>query len=129
MDEIISENNWHEMIDRAFESLPQMHRDAVKNVAIVVEDWPSDAQREELQLHCNETLLGLYTGVPLPQRQGRVNDLPPDVITLFRQPLMAESSDEKSLYANIHHTLWHEVAHYFGLDHEQIHTLENGAKN
>lgn len=122
----ISDEKFHEMIDRAFERLPQMHRDAVKNVAIVVEDWPSEVQREELQLHCNQTLLGLYTGVPLPKRQGRVNDLPPDVITLFKEPLLAESHDEESLYANIHHTLWHEVAHYFGLDHDQIHKLENG---
>lgn len=124
MEETISEKKWHELIDRAFESLPQIHRDAVKNVAIILEDWPNEQQRSELHLRCNQTLLGLYTGVPLPQRQGRVNDLPPDVITLFKEPLIAESSDEKSLYAHIHHTLWHEVAHYFGLNHEQIHKLE-----
>lgn len=119
----VTDEQFHEMVDRAFESLPRTHRDAVKNVAIIIEDFPSDAQRQELKLRCDQTLLGLYSGVPLPQRQGR-NDLPPDVITLFKMPLLAESSDEKELYANIHHTLWHEVAHYFGLDHSQIHALE-----
>lgn len=119
----ISDEAFHELIDKAFESLPPTHRDAVKNVAIIVEDFPSEEQREQLKLHCDQTLLGLYTGVPLSQRQGRT-DLPPDVITLFKQPLLADSTDEKTLYANIHHTLWHEVAHYFGLNHAQIHALE-----
>ena len=119
----VSDRYFHELIDRAFESLPPVHRDAVKNVAIVLEDDPSDAQRAELHLRGDQTLLGLYTGVSLPQRHGRT-DLPPDVITLFKQPLLAESTDEKTLYANIRHTLWHEVAHYFGLNHSQIDKLE-----
>ncbi len=119
----ISEEKFHELIDRAFESLPRTHRDRVKNVAIVTEDEPTAQQRRELKLHCNETLLGLYSGVPLPQRQGR-EPLMPDVITLFKYPLLEHSTDEASLYENIRHTLWHEVAHYYGLNHEQIHKLE-----
>lgn len=119
----VSEQKWHELVDRAFDSLPATHRDAVKNVAIVLEDDPTDEQRERLKLRGDQTLLGLYTGVPLTQRHGRT-DLPPDVITLFKNPLLAESWDEPHLYENIHHTLWHEIAHYFGLDHKQIHELE-----
>lgn len=119
----ITEESFHELIDRAFESLPKTHRDRVKNVAIVTADEPTEQQRCELKLHCNQTLLGLYSGVPLPQRQGR-EPLVPDVITLFKFPLLAESYGESSLYENIRHTLWHEVAHYYGLDHDQIHKLE-----
>ncbi|QQS17934.1 metallopeptidase family protein [Candidatus Saccharibacteria bacterium] len=114
---------FHELIDRAFDSLPQIHRDRVRNVAIVTADEPTPLQRQELKLHCNQTLLGLYSGIPLPQRQGR-EPLVPDVITLFKLPLLAESDDEAALYENIRHTLWHEVAHYYGLDHDQIHKLE-----
>ena len=112
------------LIDRAFDSLPQTHRDRVKNVAIVTADEPSEIQRHDLKLHCNQTLLGLYSGVPLPQRQGR-EPMVPDVITLFKLPLLAESTSEASLYENIRHTLWHEVAHYYGLDHAKIHELES----
>jgi predicted Zn-dependent protease with MMP-like domain len=119
----ISDQRWHELVDRAFDSLPETHRDAVRNVAIVLEDDPSEVQRERLKLRGDQTLLGLYTGVPLPERQGR-SDLPPDVITLFKNPLLAESENEAHLYENVHHTLWHEVAHYFGLDHKRIHELE-----
>lgn len=111
------------LVDRAFDSLPPTHRGAVKNVAIVIADEPTEEQRIELALHCNQTLLGLYTGVPLPQRQGRM-DLPPDVITIFKLPLLAMSANEKQLYEEVRHTLWHEVAHYFGLNHDRIHELE-----
>ncbi len=120
---MISEERWHELVDKAFDSLPATHRDAVRNVALVLEDDPSEEQRIKLRLRGDQMLLGLYTGTPLPQRQGRT-DLAPDVITLFKNPLLAESLDEQQLYENIRHTLWHEVAHYFGLNHKQIHELE-----
>ena len=123
MIEDISDEQFHELIDRAFDSLPAKHRDRVKNVAIVTQDEPTAQQRRELKLHCNETLLGLYSGVPLPERQGR-EPMVPDVITLFKYPLLAHSTGEASLYENIRHTLWHEVAHYYGLNHDQIHRLE-----
>ena len=119
----VSDERFQELMARAFESLPRTHRDRVKNVAILMADAPTAKQREALKLHCNQTLLGLYEGVPLPSRQGRETTVP-DVITLFKLPLMAESADETSLYENIRHTLWHEVAHYYGLDHQQIHALE-----
>jgi predicted Zn-dependent protease with MMP-like domain len=120
----ISDEKFHELIDRAFDSLPKVHRDRVKNLAIVTADEPSEKQRVDLKLHCNQTLLGLYSGVPLPERQGR-EPMVPDVITLFKLPLLAESTSEASLYENIRHTLWHEVAHYYGLDHAKIHELES----
>ena len=119
----LTDEKFHELIDRAFESLPQVHRDRVRNVAIITADNPSPKQREQLRLRCDQTLLGLYEGVPLPQRQGR-ETVVPDVITLFKYPLFERSHDEASLFENIRHTLWHEVAHYYGLDHAKIHELE-----
>ena len=119
----VDDARFHELIDEAFDSLPKLHRDNVKNVAIITEDFPSPRQREELKLHCNQTLLGLYQGIPLTQRQGREVTIP-DVITLFKLPLLGQSTDEASLYENIRHTLWHEIAHYYGLDHAKIHELE-----
>ena len=120
----ISDDRFHELVGQAFERLPEVRREAVKNVAIVVEDEPSPEQREELKLHCNQTLLGLYQGVPLAKRQGRTDFLPPDVITLFKSPILASVSSEAELAQEIYHTLWHEVAHYFGLNHDDIHRRE-----
>jgi predicted Zn-dependent protease with MMP-like domain len=121
--EIISDEHFQELIDRAFDSLPKTHRDNVKNVAILFADAPTLEQRRELQLRHDQTLLGLYQGTPLSQRQGQQMTLP-DRITLFKLPLLTQASNEHDLQEAIRHTLWHEIAHYYGLNHTDIHKLE-----
>jgi len=121
--EIISDEHFQELIDRAFDSLPKTHRDNVKNVAILFADVPSLEQRHELQLRHDQTLLGLYQGIPLSQRQGQQTTLP-DRITLFKLPLLSQAHNEHELQEAIRHTLWHEIAHYYGLKHTDIHKLE-----
>jgi len=119
----VSDEYFQELIDRAFDSLPNEHRDRVQNVAILLADQPSPAQRRTADLRADQTLLGLYEGTPLAQRQGRTG-LYPDRITLFKLPLLTQAHDEAGLYEAIRHTLWHEIAHYYGLNHTDIHKLE-----
>ncbi|HUC88034.1 MAG TPA: metallopeptidase family protein [Candidatus Binatia bacterium] len=113
-----------QMLAEAMDELPKTHLEAVKNVAIVWADEPTESERHELQLADNMTLFGLYQGVPLAKRQGRVNDYPPGKITIYRGPIMRSVNSLPELKEQLKHTLWHEIAHYFGLDHEQIHKLE-----
>lgn len=119
----ISDEQFQELIDRAFDSLPKTHRDRVQNVAILFADMPDAEQRREAELLPHQTLLGLYQGIPLAQRQGRETMLP-DRITLFKYPLLMQAHDKESLYEAIRHTLWHEIAHYYGLNHTDIHKLD-----
>lgn len=119
----VSDELFDQMISKALDHLPKTHLAAIKNVAIVYEDEPTEHQRQALKLQCNETLFGLYEGVPLARRQG-VTNYPPDKITIFKRPMLAYVSTLAELETQIHHTLWHEVAHYFGLNHDQIHRLE-----
>jgi predicted Zn-dependent protease with MMP-like domain len=119
----ITDDKFQDLIDRAFDSLPKTHRDRVQNVAILFADEPDAQQRQEARLRSHETLLGLYQGVPLSERQGRYVLLP-DRITLFKWPLMMRAITEQDLYEQIRHTLWHEIAHYYGLDHDKIRELE-----
>lgn len=119
----VSDERFQQLIDIAFDKLPAEHRDSVKNVAILYEQEPTPEQRVKLQLRHDQTLLGLYEGVPLSQRQGMTRVLP-DKITLFKGPLTRDAVSEDELLAEIYHTLWHEIAHYYGLDHQQIHELE-----
>lgn len=121
--EIISDDLFQELIDQAFDSLPKTHRDRVQNVAILFADEPTPEQRHELELRHDQTLLGLYQGVPLSRRQGQMS-LYPDRITLFKHPLLMQAHDLVSLREAIRHTLWHEIAHYYGLNHDQIRDLE-----
>lgn len=120
---IVDDEQFAELIDEAFDSLPKDHRDNVKNVAILYEDDPTPEQRLKLELRHDQTLLGLYEGVPLSQRQG-VLHIFPDKITLFKGPLSHGAQTLGGLKEEIRHTLWHEIAHYYGLNHDQIHDLE-----
>ena len=121
----ITDSEFQELIDRAFDSLPKTHRDNVKNVAILFADEPDAEQRQIARLGPNQTLLGLYQGTPLSKRQGTEMTLP-DRITLFKLPLLMRARNEAELYDEIRHTLWHEIAHYYGLDHTDIHKLDGG---
>lgn len=119
----ISDEHFQELIDRAYDKLPDEHRNNIKNVAILYADEPTPEQRVKLELRHDQTLLGLYEGVPISKRQG-VEQTFPDKITLFKGPLSEMSQSEMQLQQEIYHTLWHEIAHYYGLDHDQIHALE-----
>jgi len=119
----VSDELFADMIADALQGLPKEHLHAVANVAVVYADEPTPQQRQELKLQCNETLFGLYEGVPLTHRGGRTN-FPPDKITIFKNPMLQSVHTLVELRGQIRHTVWHEVAHYFGLNHEQIHKLE-----
>jgi predicted Zn-dependent protease with MMP-like domain len=119
----VSDETFSELIGQSFAELPREHMAAVKNVAIVYADEPTPAQRQQLQLRNDQTLFGLYEGVPLARRQG-MTSFAPDKITLFKLPLCSAADTILQLKAQIKHTLWHEIAHYFGLDHPAISKLE-----
>ena len=120
----VSDEQFDSMISKAMDSLPKTHMAAIKNVAIVYQDEPTEAQRQSLQLQCHQTLFGLYEGVSLTRRNGAVHNYPPDKITIFKRPMLQYVNSLAELQEEIRHTLWHEVAHYFGLNHDQIHKLE-----
>lgn len=120
----ITDEQFAELIAKAMDEMPQSHMPAVKNVAIIYEDEPTPKQLRDLKLSCNQTLFGLYEGVPLTKRGGQTH-YGPDKITIFKGPITRYASSEVELKAQIKHTLWHEIAHYFGLGHQQIHELEN----
>lgn len=122
MIEVIDER-FQELIDQALGSLKGEHAENIKNIAIIYSDEPDMAQRQKLELRNDQTLLGLYEGVPLSRRQGATL-IYPDKITLFKLPLSRMSANESGLLENIRHTLWHEIAHYYGLNHKQIKDLE-----
>jgi len=119
----ITDKDFHELINVALESLPGAHAKGIKNVAILYEEEPTPEQRAKTNLKNHQTLLGLYEGVPLPERQGH-QPLFPDKITLFKGPLTRQAKSLEDLKKEIRHTLWHEIAHYYGLDHKAIDRLE-----
>jgi predicted Zn-dependent protease with MMP-like domain len=118
----VDDEHFRKLVVEAIDGIPEKYQEHLKNVVFIVEDEPNQQQRANLQP--GTTLLGLYEGVPLPQRQGTTKLLP-DKITLFKKTLEFASQDLADLNERIKNTIWHEVAHYFGLDHGRINELEN----
>ena len=119
----MTDEQFEVLLSGVMEEMPKTHMDAVKNVAIVYADEPTPQQREELKLQCDDTLFGLYEGVPLTKRGGQTH-FGPDKITIFKNPALQYANTLEQLRREVKHTLWHEIAHYFGLNHAQIHRLE-----
>lgn len=112
-------------VSEAIDNIPNQYQSKLKNVVFKVETEPSLEQRKKLGLRNCDALFGLYEGVPLTKRNGAVHSIVPDVITVFMHPMVDIYKDEISLKKQIFETIWHEVAHYFGLDHTQIHKAKN----
>lgn len=125
---IPTDQEFSQLIGQVLDELPEKYTSRLENVFITYEDNPTPEQHKKLGLRCNQSLFGLYEGIPLTQRGNGFSGQLPDKITLFKLPLFhSANGDEQKFKAQIKHTLWHEIAHYFGLDHDRIHELE--AKN
>jgi predicted Zn-dependent protease with MMP-like domain len=112
-------------VDEAMAGIPEEFRQALVNIAIVVEDEPSPAQLAEVEIEPPDTLFGLYEGTPLTERPWGHGNVLPDKITLFQGPIEDSSDDEDDLVRAIGETLIHEVGHYFGLSEAQIEEIED----
>ena len=121
----IPDERFSALIERAMSELPERYIKNLDNVAITYADKPNQEQTVKLKLRGDDLLLGLYEGIPLPHRGAGYNLVLPDKITLFKQPIARVTHDEASFYKQIKHTLWHEIAHYYGLDHDKIHEIEH----
>jgi len=106
------------------DELPEEYIRNLNNVVVVYEDEPTPDQRVKLKLRCNQSLYGLYEGIPRTQRNSGYNLVLPDKITIFKLPMLYSVASMEALQKQVKHTLWHEIAHHYGLDHDRIHQLE-----
>jgi len=118
---------FEEIIGAAFDRLPEKFRTLVENVAILVEDEPGEATRREEGLGEDDTLLGLYRGIPQTERPAGYGLSPtlPDTITLYQFPIEDEAADAgKTVLDVVYETLWHEIAHHFGMEEDEVRRAE-----
>lgn len=108
--------------------VPEKFRERIQNVAFLVEDEPSGEVRRREGLGADETLLGLYQGIPATVRGDSygVGATVPDTITLYRLPIEEEARESgKDIRAVIAETVWHECAHYFGMEEDEVRRRED----
>lgn len=108
------------MVEEALERIPAPFRQAMHNVAILIEDWPDPEVVEEITGDKNELIYGLFSGVSLlEQHVEDSGDLPP-MIEIYQRPLEEDFPVREQLIEEIEITLVHEIAHFMGLDEDQV---------
>jgi predicted Zn-dependent protease with MMP-like domain len=119
------EAEFERLVDRAITSIPPPFSNALDEVAIVIEDEPSTQQLDDNDVPDDETLYGLYEGVP---RTAYAADwaIAPSRITLFRWPLEDDHPDPAELEAEVRRTVVHELAHHLGIDDDRLDELGAG---
>ena len=124
-------SKFEDLVQEGFELLPEWVRKKIKNVAILIEDEASAEVRRREHLRKNETLLGLYQGIPLSARGENygVGATMPDTITLYKLPI-EEAAEEDGVEVKkvIADTIWHEFAHHFGMDEHEVRTRGRNRK-
>ena len=122
---------FEKLVQEGFLLIPEKFRAKIQNVALLVEDEPSEEIRKREGLSEDETLLGLYQGIPATLRGDSygVGETLPDTITLFQVPIEeAAREDGEDIRKVIAETIWHEYAHYFGMDEGEVRLRERTRK-
>jgi len=120
----MSPDEFDKLVQGAYGRIPSRFRGRLKNVAMLVEAEPSAAQLAEAGVGPGGTLLGLYQGRPLTRRSVFESFAMPDRITIFQGPHERLAHGEAHLKRMVEDTVWHEVAHYFGMDERQVRAAE-----
>ena len=119
---------FEKLVQEGFLLIPEKFRAKIKNVALLVEDEPREEIRRQEGLKKDETLLGLYQGIPATAGGDTYGIGPtlPDTITLFRVPIeKAAREDGEDIRTVVAETIWHEYAHYFGMDEDEVRFRED----
>ena len=121
----MTRQRFKELVEEAIDSIPRRFSAEIKNVAIVIEERPTPEVLEEMDMGPDDVLLGLYQGIPLPERQWAHGNALPDHISLYQRTIEEDcEGDEDEIVIAIGETLIHELGHYFGLSEDEIMEIE-----
>jgi predicted Zn-dependent protease with MMP-like domain len=114
------------LVEKALRKLPRKFKEKIANVAVVVEDWADDETLADVGIEPPDTLYGLYRGIDLTRRDSGYGNVMPDTVTIYQGPIEEDCDDEEEMAELVRETVIHEIGHYFGLDDDTMHRIEDG---
>ena len=108
------------LVHEALQELPELFREKLKNIAIIVEDDPSDELLERMEVPEDETLFGFFEGVPLTERGYFEAPLMPARVLIFQGPIEEACASPDEIKDEVRITVMHELAHFFGFDDDEL---------
>ena len=119
---------FEKLVEEGIKDIPQKFLDKLDNVGIVIEENPTSEQLKKLKIRKNYFLFGLYEGIPKTKRWG-YSDVLPDKITIFKNHIEQSAQTEEEIKKLVKETVWHEIAHHFGMDEKEVREAESRRKN
>ncbi len=119
-------DHFRKLVDEALATLPRKLRARISNVEIVIEWGPTAEDLRQAGLEPESTLLGLYHGVPLPERSENYSFVLPDKISIYQGPIESICTTDAEVREEVRTTVLHEIGHFFGIDDERLHELGMG---
>ncbi len=125
-------DHFDQQLEAVLGELPEGIHTLLEKVPLHVEDYPSKEVLRTVGVRRRENLCGLYTGIPLTERSVEHSGTPPDVVTIYREGVMASARDargdisEEALLREIRITVLHEIGHHHGLDEDELDALGYG---
>jgi predicted Zn-dependent protease with MMP-like domain len=120
----IDRQQFEKIVAEGIDAVPDKFMQKLNNVAVVVESRPARAQLKKLKIRPNWTLFGLYEGVPQAARGNNYSSVLPDKITIFQEPIVAAARDIADIREIVKNTVWHEIAHHFGMNEKRVREAE-----
>jgi predicted Zn-dependent protease with MMP-like domain len=120
----MTDQEFDELVDQGIAAIPQKFLDLLDNVAIIVEERPTLEQRNKLNLDHGWDLFGLYEGISQNRRGPYYGGVLPDKITIFKGPIEAAAKTPQEVAQIVRDTVWHEIAHHFGMDEHEVRSAE-----
>lgn len=119
----MTNEEFEKLVKEGIEAIPKKFLKKLNNVDIVIEDFPTSEQLAKLKIKKDSLLFGLYEGIPQTKRWGYSQVLP-DKITIFKKSIEKVARSKEEIKEIVKNTVWHEIAHHFGLDEKKIREIE-----
>lgn len=119
----VTKKRFEALVEEGIRAIPDKFLSQMNNLVIVAEDAPSLDQLSESGVEKGDDLLGLFEGLTAGEQGSGPWELP-SKISIFQRASEAEASSEKELAEIVNETVWHELAHYFGMEEDEVRTSE-----
>ncbi len=114
---------FEKLVNEGIKAIPERFLRKMDNVEVVIEEQPTPLQVQKLKGKRSSAVFGLYEGVPKTKRW-HYGQVLPDKITIFKKAIENAARSEEEIREIVKSTVWHEIAHYFGMDEEEVRRAE-----
>ena len=124
----MTREKFEKLVNEGIKAIPERFLEKLDNVDIVIEEEPTPYQLRKLRARKSLIIFGLYEGVPQTKR-GHYGQVLPDKITIFKKPIERIARSESEIKEIVKNTVWHEIAHHFGIDEKRVREAELRKRN